>query len=112
MTDFFGSVHNIELSNTTKFLIHTTKDRKENDQESSSKKPEPLRSLKIFSSRPEVWHLRLDFQRGIFITQVFLTLIIYLLQAVPEHFAFEFSPSFYCLFSLFLGALAKSLALL
>ncbi|CAB3983277.1 GPI-anchor transamidase-like [Paramuricea clavata] len=75
VTDFFGSVRNIELSNSTKLLIHESKHKVEHQNKPI---PRPLRSLDNFPSEPE---------------------------AVSEHFTFKFSSSFFCLLSLVLGAM-------
>lgn len=57
MTDFFGSVRNVELSNSTKFVINESKKKDENQNDMSSRQ-KPLRSLDNFPSKPEVWNLR------------------------------------------------------
>ena len=53
MTDFFGSVRNIELSNSTKLVINESKKKEENSNDMSSRQ-KPLRLLDNFPSKPEV----------------------------------------------------------
>lgn len=60
VTDFFGSVRNIELSNSTKLLIHESKHKVENQNKPI---PRPLRSLDNFPSKPEVWDFYFGFIR-------------------------------------------------
>jgi hypothetical protein len=64
LTDFFGSVRNIELSNSTKLLIHESKDKEEH-QNDILPSQRPLRSLDNFPSKPKVWDFYFCFRRNV-----------------------------------------------
>ncbi|XP_028408342.1 GPI-anchor transamidase-like [Dendronephthya gigantea] len=80
VTDFFGSVRNIELSNSTKLVIHAENSHFGNQD--ALQKQRSLRSLDSFPLTPKV---------------------------VSEHFTLRFSLTFYCLLILLLGTCVGTL---
>lgn len=126
MTDFFGSVRNVELSNSAKLHIQESNDKIENRNDNASTEI-PLRSMGNFPSKPEVCNYDISFLSLTYVLTWDLLIVnidpyfknrghrvivfMFYIQAASEHFTLTFSTSFYCLLSVILGAMAVSLFL-